>query len=90
MDLLQNDSPELLLGEMFTANNVLFLLAYLGHGVVFIPGLDGFHIFPDDALLFSAPHIQILMCTYHHISAFPFIPPVFFSKYPTEQALFSS
>lgn len=35
MDLLLNDSPELLLGEVFTANNMLFLLAHRGVGVVF-------------------------------------------------------
>lgn len=79
MDLLLNDSPKLLLGEVFTANNGLFLLAHEGHDVVFfVPGLEDFHIFPDDPLLFSAPHIQVLMCTYYHFSAFSFISPLFF------------
>lgn len=35
MDLLLNDSPVLLLGEVFSANNALFLLAQVGIGVVF-------------------------------------------------------
>jgi len=35
VDLLLNDFPELLLGEVFTANNVVFLLAHIENGLVF-------------------------------------------------------
>lgn len=41
MDFLLNDSPELLLGEVFTANNVLFLLAYRGCDVGFFSWTGG-------------------------------------------------
>lgn len=38
MDLPLRDSPELLLTEVLTTNNVLLLLAQVGHAV-FSPGL---------------------------------------------------
>lgn len=67
MDLLLITSLELLLGEVFTANNVRFFLAHQGMVLSVISGLEDFHVFPDDAALFRELHI------YHYISAFPFI-----------------